>query len=47
MRAKLLEGGAVDAVNYGPDCNHVIVDNLLYVSFASSDFLGIAFKFNV
>ncbi|KAG6417767.1 hypothetical protein SASPL_119960 [Salvia splendens] len=30
VRAKLLEGGAVDTVNYGPDCNHVIVDNLLY-----------------
>ncbi|XP_047967846.1 BRCT domain-containing protein At4g02110-like isoform X1 [Salvia hispanica] len=30
VRAKLLEGGAVDSVNYGPDCNHVIVDNLLY-----------------
>ncbi|KAK4418069.1 BRCT domain-containing protein [Sesamum alatum] len=30
VRSKLLEGGGVDAVNYGPDCNHVIVDKLVY-----------------
>ncbi|KAL0420107.1 UNVERIFIED_CONTAM: BRCT domain-containing protein [Sesamum radiatum] len=30
VRSKLLEGGGVDAVNYGPDCNHVIVDQLVY-----------------
>ncbi|KAL6525918.1 hypothetical protein OROMI_030313 [Orobanche minor] len=30
VRLKLLEGGGVDAVNYGPDCNHVIVDKLVY-----------------
>ncbi|KAL1558334.1 BRCT domain-containing protein-like protein [Salvia divinorum] len=30
VRAKLLQGGAVDTVNYGPECNHVIVDKLLY-----------------
>ncbi|KAK6118125.1 hypothetical protein DH2020_048109 [Rehmannia glutinosa] len=30
VRLKLLEGGGIDAVNYGPDCNHVIVDKLVY-----------------
>ncbi|KAL3652917.1 hypothetical protein CASFOL_002598 [Castilleja foliolosa] len=30
VRLKLLECGGVDAVNYGPDCNHVIVDKLVY-----------------
>lgn len=28
----LLEEGGVDAINYGPDCTHVIVDKLVYVS---------------
>lgn len=32
VRSKLLGGGGIDAVNYGPDCNHVIVDKLAYVS---------------
>lgn len=32
VRLKLLEGGGIDAVNYGPDCSHVIVDKLVYVS---------------
>lgn len=32
MRSKLFEGGGVDAVNYGPDCSHVIVDKIVYVS---------------
>ncbi|KAL2535494.1 BRCT domain-containing protein [Forsythia ovata] len=30
VRLKLLEGGGVDACNYGPDCTHVIVDKLFY-----------------
>ncbi|KAL3648097.1 hypothetical protein CASFOL_009065 [Castilleja foliolosa] len=30
IRLKLLECGGIDAVNYGPDCNHVIVDKLVY-----------------
>ncbi|KAL7151098.1 hypothetical protein ABFS83_04G008200 [Erythranthe nasuta] len=30
IRSKLLEGGGVDAVNYGPGCNYVIVDKLVY-----------------
>ncbi|XP_057782192.1 BRCT domain-containing protein At4g02110 [Salvia miltiorrhiza] len=30
VRSKLLEGGGVDAVNYGPDCSHVIVDKIAY-----------------
>lgn len=34
----LLEGGGVDTVNYGPYCNHVIVDKLVFVSFASLKF---------
>lgn len=35
MRSKLLEGGGVDVVNYGQDCNHVIVDKIVYVSIIS------------
>ncbi|GFQ02446.1 brct domain-containing protein at4g02110 [Phtheirospermum japonicum] len=30
VRLKLLECGGIDAANYGPDCNHVIVDKLVY-----------------
>ncbi|KAL7112541.1 hypothetical protein ACP275_04G008600 [Erythranthe tilingii] len=30
IRSKLLEGGGVDAVNYGLGCNYVIVDKLVY-----------------
>ncbi|KAG8389550.1 hypothetical protein BUALT_Bualt02G0240900 [Buddleja alternifolia] len=30
VRSKLLEGGGIDAVNYGSDCTHVIVDKLVY-----------------
>ncbi|KAI3449410.1 hypothetical protein Pfo_006075 [Paulownia fortunei] len=30
VRSKLLEGGGIDAVNYGPDCNYVIIDKLAY-----------------
>ncbi|PIN05804.1 hypothetical protein CDL12_21653 [Handroanthus impetiginosus] len=30
VRSKLLEGGGVDIVNYGPGCNYVIVDKLVY-----------------
>ncbi|KAH6811238.1 transcription coactivator [Perilla frutescens var. frutescens] len=30
VQSKLLEGGGVDALNYGPDCNHVIVNKLVY-----------------
>ncbi|KAL8527240.1 hypothetical protein ACS0TY_005210 [Phlomoides rotata] len=30
VRSKLLEGGGIDAVNYGPNCNHVVVDKLVY-----------------
>ncbi|XP_073314322.1 BRCT domain-containing protein At4g02110 isoform X1 [Primulina huaijiensis] len=28
--SRLFEGGGLDAVNYGPDCTHVIVDKLVY-----------------
>ncbi|KAL1543975.1 hypothetical protein AAHA92_20884 [Salvia divinorum] len=30
VRSMLLEGGGVDTVNYGPYCNHVIVDKLVF-----------------
>ncbi|KZV44158.1 BRCT domain-containing protein [Dorcoceras hygrometricum] len=28
--SRILEGGGMEAVNYGPDCTHVIVDKLVY-----------------
>ncbi|CAA0831977.1 BRCT domain-containing protein [Striga hermonthica] len=30
VRLKLLEGGGIDAVSYGPNCTHAIVDKLTY-----------------
>ncbi|XP_016441021.1 BRCT domain-containing protein At4g02110-like isoform X1 [Nicotiana tabacum] len=30
IRSKLLEGGGVDAREYGPDCTHLIVDRIVY-----------------
>ncbi|KAH0664632.1 hypothetical protein KY285_025838 [Solanum tuberosum] len=30
IRSKLVEGGGVDAVKYGPDCTHLIVDSIIY-----------------
>lgn len=31
--SKLVDGGGVDAGGYGPNCSHVIVDRIVYVSF--------------
>ncbi|XP_055829936.1 BRCT domain-containing protein At4g02110-like [Solanum dulcamara] len=30
IRSKLVEGGGVDEGKYGPDCTHLIVDNIIY-----------------
>ena len=36
MKSKLVSVGGVDAGQYGPDCTHVIVHNIVYVIFPLS-----------